>query len=115
VASDTWIRIGFCVYLYNDDLVAEMINILAAFLEGTIRVDTFIDWPNGMNEMGFASQDHIDNFCIQLLKLMYENVDAAIRFFKAYKQHLMVEMKVTNPWEIHVFSTRGTKLGGLYL
>ena len=27
---------------------------------------------------------------------MYENVDAAFRFFKAYKRHLMIKMKMTH-------------------
>ena len=36
VASDTSIRIGFCIYLTYNDFVAEMINITAAFLKGTI-------------------------------------------------------------------------------
>jgi hypothetical protein len=95
VASDTSIRIGFCIYLWNDDFVAEMIDISAAFLEGTIRVETYIEWPEGMKEMGFASQDDIDKYCIQLLKSMYGNVDAAIRFFKTYKKHLTEEMGMT--------------------
>jgi hypothetical protein len=35
-ASDTSIRIGFCIYLSYDDYDAETIDITAAFLEGTI-------------------------------------------------------------------------------
>jgi hypothetical protein len=92
VASDTSIRIGFCIYLSYDDFVAEMIDITAAFLEGTIRVPTFIDWPDGMVELGFVSEDDVQNNCIQLLKSMYGNVDAAIRFFKTYRKHLMEKM-----------------------
>ncbi len=94
VASDTSIRIGICLYLTYDDFRAEMIDITAAFLEGTIRVPTFIDWPDGMQDLGFASQDDIDNYCIQLLKSMYGNVDAAIRFFKTYKKHLIEKMQM---------------------
>jgi hypothetical protein len=92
VASDTLIRIGICLYLTYDDFTAEMIDITAAFLEGTIRVPTFIDWPDGMLELGFASDNDIDNYCIQLLKSMYGNVDVAIRFFQTYKKHLIEQM-----------------------
>lgn len=92
VASDTSIRIGFCVYLTYTDFEAEMIDITAAFLEGTIRVPTFIDWPDGMLELGFASEKDIEENCIQLLKSMYGNVDAAIRFFRTYRKHLMEQM-----------------------
>jgi hypothetical protein len=92
VASDTSIRIGICLYLTYDDFKAEMIDITAAFLEGTIRVPTFIEWPDGMQDLGFASDDDMENYCIQLLKSMYGNVDAAIRFFKTYKKHLIENM-----------------------
>jgi hypothetical protein len=61
-------------------------------LEGTICVSTFIDWPDGMVDLGFASQDNIQKNCIQLLKFMYGNVDAAIRFFKTFRKHLMEKM-----------------------
>jgi hypothetical protein len=55
VASDTLIRIGICIYLTYNDFRAEMIDITVAFLEGTIRVPTFIHWPDGMQDLGFAS------------------------------------------------------------
>jgi arylsulfatase A-like enzyme len=35
--------------------MAEMINMTVAFLEGAIRVPIFIDWPDGMQDLGFAS------------------------------------------------------------
>jgi hypothetical protein len=66
-ASNTSIRISFCIYLPYDDFGA---------LEGTINVLTLIEWPDGMQDLGFASQDDIDKYCIQLLKSMYGNVDA---------------------------------------
>jgi hypothetical protein len=81
VASDTSIRIGFCIYLTYDNVVAEMIDITVAFLEGIMRVPIFVEGSNGMQDLGFASQDDIDNYCIQLLQLMYGNVDAAIIHF----------------------------------
>jgi hypothetical protein len=69
-----------------------MINIIAAFLEGTIRVPPFINWPYGMLDLGFASQEDIEQNCIQLLKSMYGNVNAAIRFFKTNQKLLMEKM-----------------------
>jgi hypothetical protein len=51
VASDTSIRIGFCIYLTYNNFEAGMINITAAFLEGTIKVPTFIDWMDGMQDL----------------------------------------------------------------
>jgi hypothetical protein len=66
-----------------------MIDITAAFfLEGRIWVPMCIDWLDRMLDLGFVSQEDIENNCIQLLKLMYGNVDAAIQFFKTYQKHL---------------------------
>jgi hypothetical protein len=45
-----------------------------------------------MLDLGFCSQEDIEQNCIQLLKSMYGNVDAAIRFFKTYQKHLMEQM-----------------------
>jgi hypothetical protein len=98
VATDTTVRTALCIYLYyaqgKDGLtfVCEMIDILAAFLEGNMESPTFIDWPAGMLEMGFATQEDLKKFCLQLLKNMYGNVDAALRFFKTYSAHLMGPM-----------------------
>jgi hypothetical protein len=99
VASDTLIRIGICLYLTYDDFLAEMIKIMAAFLEG-------------MLELGFASDDDIDNYCIHLLKSMYGNVYAVIRFFKTYKTHLIKQMlMVQSLADLCVFYKR-IKVGG---
>jgi hypothetical protein len=47
-----------------------MIDILVAFLEGDMDSPTFIDWPQGMLEMGFTTQADLKEFCLQLLKGM---------------------------------------------
>ena len=41
VASDTLIRIGFCLYLTYDDYEAEMIDITAAFFGGNYQSPNF--------------------------------------------------------------------------
>jgi hypothetical protein len=42
----------------------------------------FIEWPRGMLELGFITQEEYNEYCMQLLKSMDGNVDAAIQFFK---------------------------------
>jgi hypothetical protein len=99
-ASDMSIRIGFCIYLMHDNFEAEMIDIMAAFLEGTIRVPTFIDWPDGMLDLGFTCEKDLEKNCIQLLKSMYGNVDAAICFFRTYqKSSGHIENTYYKKWE----------------
>ncbi len=102
VATETTVRVFLCVYLYYCDpelvitFVCEMIDIEAAFLEGDMEggKPTFIDWPDGMFELGFIDEKDIDENCILLLKSMYGNVDAAIRFFRTYRRHLLEKMKL---------------------
>jgi hypothetical protein len=48
----------------------------------------YIEWPVGMLELGFITEEEFDEYCIQLLKSMYGNVDAALKFFKTYKEHV---------------------------
>jgi hypothetical protein len=65
-----------------------MIDIAAAFLEGDMESPTFINWPAGMLEMGFATQEDLKKVCLHLLKSMYGNVNVALQFFKTYSAHL---------------------------
>ena len=55
-----------------------MIDIEAAFLEGENDEPIFIEGPDGFVGMGFITKDEREqNTCIQLLKSIYGNVDAA--------------------------------------
>lgn len=98
VAIDMTVRMTLCTYLYyvhgRDGMVfvCKMIDISATVLEGNMESPTFIDWPAGMLDMGFATQEDLEEFCLQLLKNMYGNVDAALRFFKTHSIHVMGAM-----------------------
>jgi hypothetical protein len=67
----------------------ELIDIRAAFLKGEIYKATYIEWPTGMLELGFITQEGYKECCILLLKPMYGNVDAALKFFRTYNNHLI--------------------------
>lgn len=45
-----------------------------------------------MLELRFITQDKYDDDCIQLLKSMHRNVDAAIKLFKTCHEHIMKEL-----------------------
>jgi hypothetical protein len=53
---------------------------------------TYIKWPTGMLELGLITQEKFEEFCILLLKSMYGNVDAALKLFCTYKEHLFKMM-----------------------
>ena len=75
--------------MYSKDWTIEVIDIEAAFLEGEITEPTFIHFPEGMEQFGFIREGERDNYCIELKKSMYGNVDAALKFFQTYSAHLI--------------------------
>jgi hypothetical protein len=98
VATDTSVRAGITIYLFYADghdglkYESELIDIGAAFLEGKMDTATYIEWPTGMLELRFITQQEYEECSILLLKLMYGNVDAALKFFCTYKAHLLKVM-----------------------
>ena len=94
VACDTTVRlvITYALYKHKENWDCELIDIEAAFLEGDIDKPTFMEWPPGMMLLGQADEETIQHKCIMLNKSIYGNVDAALRFYRAYSKHLMDQM-----------------------
>ena len=90
VVTDSSIRTGIAVALYKskEGWIIELIDIEAAFLEGLLDNPLWIEMPEGMVELGFATEEEAKTHCIELQKSMYGNVDSALRFFKEYKKKL---------------------------
>jgi hypothetical protein len=96
VANDSTIRIGIGLVLYNEDdqWIAEVFDVEAAFLNAILDIEMFVEWPKLMVELGFISQKEHDETCIQLVKSQYGNVDAALRWLKTFTRQL-TEMGLT--------------------
>jgi hypothetical protein len=95
VVNDASMRIVFALYLTkHGDWTIECIDIEAAFLEGNLQRKCFIEIPDGVVQLGFISEEEAKDSCIELLKGMYGNVDAALMFFITYKNYLMEELKM---------------------
>jgi hypothetical protein len=91
VASDSTIRIALGVFLYKEkpkSWVLEMIDIEAAFLEADQDRPVYIEWPEGMTELGFISKDDAEEYCCELNKAMYGNVDAPLQWMKTFANFL---------------------------
>ena len=80
VASDTTTRLLLALALWFG-WECESLDIEAAFLEGTITEPTFLEWPPGSIDLGYATGEDVQQRCIQLKKSIYGNVDAALRFY----------------------------------
>ena len=88
VATDTSIRILFCLTLYYDKWVCEIIDVEASFLEADLDKSIYIEWPDGVVEFGFESEKETNQNCILLNKAMYGTVQAARQWFKKLIQCL---------------------------
>jgi len=96
VASSVSVKmcIGLVLYYEEEEWVCEVIDTETAFLEGDIEVPMYIEWPEGMMELGFISKAEKVETCAELQKGMYGNVDAALRFYKTYSKHLIEQVKM---------------------
>ncbi len=49
----------------------------------------YVEWAEGMVELGFLTQAEVDKYCIQLDRAMYGKVDAPLRFNKMLTRQLV--------------------------
>jgi len=101
VASDTSIRTLISIFLFmlhisKDEWVLEMMDAEAAFLNadlGESRV--FIEWPQGMVELGILTEHDYKFYCAELKKAMYGNIDSPLRWMKTFSGYLINQLKLT--------------------
>jgi hypothetical protein len=98
VATDTTIRLLLAMALcdQNKDWTVECLDIEAAFLEGDIDEPIYIEFPEGMDELGFVTEQEMHAHCVEQGKSMYGNVDASLRFFRTLKEHLTKNIGMKN-------------------
>jgi hypothetical protein len=95
VATDTTIRLMIGIYLFyrelvpEDDWVLESFDVEAAFLNSEVERETFIEWPEGMIELGFITEQEKKDYCIQLKKAMYGNIDAPLCWMRTFSKYLI--------------------------
>ncbi|KAI2503386.1 GAG-pre-integrase domain [Fragilaria crotonensis] len=98
VATDTTVRttIAVAVYRQGEGWIMEMIDIEAAFLNAELEADreVFAEWPEGMVELGFITEDERRKFCIKLTRPMYGGVDVPRLFMKTLFRYLTQVMKM---------------------
>jgi len=61
----------------------------AAFLEADMDENIYIEWPEGVKEFGYATEQESQTSCILLDKAMYGTVQAALQWFKKLVQCLL--------------------------
>jgi hypothetical protein len=62
-----------------------MFDVEAAFLNGYLEKQVFIEWPQGMLDLGFISEEDNINKCIELTKAMNGKLDSPLRWMKTFQ------------------------------
>ena len=90
VVTDESLRLQIAITLFNKSVGWLMCNcdIEAAFLEAPMTQPIYIEPHPAMVACGFMTENERKTHAIKLLKSMYGNVDAAIKFFKLLTDHL---------------------------
>jgi hypothetical protein len=95
VGNDTLARIVIGLTLFNNEWTIEVVDVEAAFLEGDMEKTVCVEWPAGMVQMGFIAEEEKEEHCVEQLKSMHGNSDAALICFKLFKTHVIEEMGMT--------------------
>jgi hypothetical protein len=100
VSSDTAIRVVIGIYLFyqhklpKENWLLEMFDVEAAFLNADLENKQFIEWPLGMDTLGYITAQEKDEKCIELQKAMYGNIDSPLRWMKTFSKFLMEVLKL---------------------
>ena len=59
-----------------------MIDVKAAFLKADMDKNIYIEWPDGVQEHNFESEEDVTKYCILLKKAIYRTGQSALQWFK---------------------------------
>jgi hypothetical protein len=72
----------------KEDWVLEMFDVEAAFLNAELDKPMYVEWPEGIVELGFLTEKELEKYCIQLDRAMYGNVDAPLQWMRTFSKYL---------------------------
>jgi Reverse transcriptase (RNA-dependent DNA polymerase) len=106
VASDSGIRIVIGIFLFflhmfpQDEWVLETFDVEVAFLNALMKNPVYIEWPKGLKELGFLSQEENKNTCAELTRAMHGNIDSPLQWMKTFTnilQGMNLNQSATDP------------------
>jgi len=86
VATETTVRVTIAVQLYYSERkgwICEVVDIEAAFLNADLEKgsELFIEWPQGLYELGLVTREELEKYCLRCDKAMYGAVQASRAWF----------------------------------
>ena len=61
-----------------------MFDVKTAFLNAELETPMYLEWPEFIRELGYITEEEESDRCIKLVRSMYRNIDAALRWKKAF-------------------------------
>ena len=91
VALKTSTRIlkGLTPYYEYDVWIVELCEVEAAFIHTNMEVDIYIEWPEGIVDLGIINEEFLREYCILLGQLIYGNVDAELLWLRLFAKYLV--------------------------
>ena len=80
--------------LYYEDggFIAELCDIKAAFFHPSMEVEMYIEWPEGIVDLGIISEEFLEKiYCIFLGQSMHGNVNAALLWIILLEKYVVNE------------------------
>ena len=84
----------------------------AALLHPNREVEMFIEWFEGIVDLGIISKEFLEEYCILLEKSMYGNVEAALLWLRLLDKYLVNECNLkSSKVGYYILIKKLTKLG----
>ena len=79
--------------LYYKDYgwIADVCDVEMEFLHPNMEVNMYIEWPEGIVDLGITSEEFLKEYCILQGKLMCGNVYAALLWLRLIEKYLVNE------------------------
>ena len=61
-----------------------MLDVEASYSNAELETPMYLEWPESMKELGFINKKDEEEQRIKLVRSIYGNVDAALRWRKAF-------------------------------
>ena len=79
-SSTITILLSSTLYWESKGWICEIFDVKVAFLNAELETPMYLEWPESMKELGFINKKEEAEQCIKLVRSMYGNVDAALRW-----------------------------------
>ncbi len=76
------------LYKRNDKWIAELIHVEAAFLEAGLDEEVYLEWPYGLVEFGYITEEEAREYVILLDRAMYGLVQSPRQYYLLYGSEL---------------------------